>query len=251
MCMPGDPSESSGHRGNAYIDSGVFRNPLPRDRWFFGVFSMSNKELKETGTTTTALVCKDGVVMATEHRATAGTLIAHKKTQKLFMIDDNLGLTVAGLVGDAQLLARYITAEAELYRLKRNQPMSVKAASTLMANILSGRSYFPYWVQLIIAGVDDTGGHVYSLDAAGGNIEDEYVSTGSGSPYVYGVLEDNFKSGMTTSQGADLVIRAITAAMARDAASGDGIEVAIIDKKGFHLLTDKEVGERSKKMGLK
>ncbi|MCK4970361.1 MAG: proteasome subunit beta, partial [Thermoplasmata archaeon] len=73
-----------------------------------------SKELKQTGTTTTALVCKNGVVMATEHRATAGTLIAHKKTQKLFKIDDNLGLTVAGLVGDAQTLARYITAEAEL-----------------------------------------------------------------------------------------------------------------------------------------
>ncbi len=212
---------------------------------------MSNKELKETGTTTAALVCKNGVVMATEHRATAGTLIAHKKTQKLFRIDDNLGLTVAGLVGDAQLLARYITAEAELYRLKRNQMMSVKAASTMMSNILSSRTYFPYWVQLIIAGMDDSGGHVYSLDAAGGNIEDEYVSTGSGSPFVYGVLEDNFKSGMTTSEGADLVIRAITAAMARDAASGDGVEVAIIDKKGFNLLSEEEVKERAKKMGLK
>ena len=210
-----------------------------------------SKELKETGTTTTALVCKNGVVMATEHRATAGTLIAHKKTQKLFKIDDNLGLTVAGLVGDAQTLARYITAEAELYRLKRNQPMSVKAASTLMANILSGRAYFPYWVQLIIAGVDPSGGHVYSLDAAGGSIEDEYVSTGSGSPFVYGVLEDNFKSGLTTSEASDLVIRAITAAMARDAASGDGIEIAIINNKGFNLLTEKEINDRKKKIGLK
>lgn len=218
--------------------------------WFSGVFCMS-KELKETGTTTAALVCKGGVVMATEHRATSGTLIAHKKTQKLFKIDENLGLTVAGLVGDAQTLARYITAEAELYKLKRNQPMSVKAASTLMANILSGRTYFPYWVQLIIGGVDDSGGHVYSLDAAGGNIEDEYVSTGSGSPFVYGVLEDHFKAGMTTSEGADLLIRAVTAAMARDAASGNGVEVAIIDNKGFKILDEKEIGERAKKMGLK
>jgi proteasome beta subunit len=189
--------------------------------------------------------------MATEHRATAGHMIAHKNTQKLFKIDDNLGLTVAGLVGDAQTLARYITAEAELYRLKRNQPMSVKAASTMMANILSGRAYFPYWVQLIIGGVDDSGGHVYSLDAAGGSIEDEYVSTGSGSPFVYGVLEDNFKSGLTTSQASDLVIRAITAAMARDSASGDGIEIAIINNKGFNLLPEKEIKERAKKMGLK
>lgn len=228
----------------------VFPPTLPWERLFSGVFCMS-KELKETGTTTAALVCKDGVAVATEHRATAGTLIAHKKTKKLFRIDDNLGLTVAGLVGDAQQLARYITAEAELYRLKRNTSMSVKAASTLMANILAGRMYFPYWVQLIIAGVDESGGHVYSLDAAGGNIEDEYVSTGSGSPFVYGVLEDHYKGGMTTSDGVDLLIRAITAAMARDAASGDGVDVAIIDKKGFKLLTENEVKQRAKKMGLK
>jgi len=196
------------------------------------------------------MVCKNGVVVATEHRATAGTLIAHKKTQKLFRIDANLGLTVAGLVGDAQTLARYITAEAELYRLKRGKVMSVKAASTLMANILSGRAYFPYWVQLIIAGMDDSGPHVYSLDAAGGNIEDEYVSTGSGSPYVYGVLEDHFEQGMSCSDGADLAIRAITHAMARDSASGNGVEVAIIDNKGFTLLKTEEVEERAKKMGL-
>ena len=56
---------------------------------------MSNQELKQTGTTTAALVCKDGVVVATEHRATAGTLIAHKKTQKLFKIDDNLALVTS------------------------------------------------------------------------------------------------------------------------------------------------------------
>jgi len=210
---------------------------------------MSNQP-KETGTTTCAMVCKNGVVLATEHRATAGTLIAHKKTQKLFKVDGNLGLTVAGLVGDAQTLARYITAEAELYRLKRGKVMSVKAASTLMANILSGRAYFPYWVQLIIAGMDDSGPHVYSLDAAGGNIEDEYVSTGSGSPYVYGVLEDHFEQGMSCSDGADLAIRAITHAMARDSASGNGVEVAIIDNKGFTLLKTEEVEERAKKMGL-
>ena len=191
-----------------------------------------NEELKK-GTTTLGMVCKDGVVMGTEHRATMGTLIAHKTTKKLFKIDENLGLTVAGLVGDAQVLARYLSAEVELYKLKRSTSMSVKAASTLMANILSGRRYFPYWVALVIGGMDPEGGHVYSLDAAGGAIEDTYVTTGSGSPYVYGVLEDNYKDGLSASEGTDITIRALTAAMKRDAASGDGIDIAIITKKAF------------------
>ena len=208
-----------------------------------------NEELK-TGTTTLGLVCKDGVVMATERRATMGTLIAHKTTQKLFQIDDNLGLTVAGLVGDAQVLARYLSAEVELYKLKRSTSMTVRAASTLMANILSGRRYFPYWVALIIGGIDSEGGHVYSLDAAGGAIEDKYVTTGSGSPYVYGVLEDNYKDGLSASEGTDITIRALTAAMKRDAASGDGIDLAIIKKKEFKKLSEDEITERKKKLGL-
>ena len=214
-----------------------------------GVFLM-DKELK-TGTTTLGMVCKNCVVMASEHRATMGTLIAHKTTQKVFEIDKHLALTTAGLVGDAQVLARWLTAEAELYNLKRNQEMTVKAAATLMANILSGRRYFPYWVQLLIGGLDADGGHVYSLDAAGGAIPDNYITTGSGSPYVYGILEDYYKENMSSSDGIDLAIRAIHAAMKRDAASGNGITVVLIDQKGYQEIPDDKIIQRIKKMGLK
>ncbi|MDD4308397.1 MAG: archaeal proteasome endopeptidase complex subunit beta [Thermoplasmata archaeon] len=207
------------------------------------------QELKK-GTTTVGITCKDGVVIATEHRATMGTLIAHKKTQKLFKIDDNIGMTVAGLVGDAQTLARYCKAEAELYRLKRGSNMPIKSAATMLANILNGRSYYPYWVQLIVAGVDDDGYHVYSLDAAGGSIPDDYVTTGSGSPYVYGILEDYYKEGMSVSDGIDLAIRGLSAAMKRDSASGNGISVASITKKEFKELDEADVNKRIEKMKL-
>lgn len=204
----------------------------------------------ETGTTTLGLVCKDGVVLAADRRATAGYMIAHKRTKKVYRLDDNLGLTTAGLVGDLQSLARYITAEVELYKLRRNAPMPVDACATLTANILGGQRYFPYWVQLLIGGVDRNGGHVYSLDAAGGSLPDKFVSTGSGSPFVYGVLEDHYKEDITVDQGADLAIRAITASMKRDSASGEGIDVVVITQKdGYKLLDDKEVEKR--KTGMK
>lgn len=210
---------------------------------------MNEKNLKK-GTTTAGITYKDGVVIATEHRATMGMLIAHKTTQKLFQIDTHMGMTVAGLVGDAQVLVRWMKAEAEIYRLKHNEGMSVRGASTLMANILNGRKFYPFWVQLIIAGVDTSGAHVYSLDAAGGSIPDAYVSTGSGSPYVYGVLEDHFKNDMSRDEAIDLAIRGIHAAMKRDAASGNGIDVAFIDKNGYSLLTEDEISSRIEAMGL-
>src|SRR3990172_3871166 len=211
--------------------------------------SMEPREV-ETGTTTLGLSCKDGVVLAADRRATAGTMIAHKRTKKVFKIDDNLGLTTAGLVGDLQMLARYITAEAELYKLKRSLPMSVEAAATLTANILAGRRYFPYWVQLVIGGVDAKGSHVFSLDMAGGSLEDKWVSTGSGSPYVYGVLEDHWVDDMDVKTGVDLAIRAVTMAMRRDAASGEGIDVVAISRDGFKEVDDKEVEKRKAAMKL-
>lgn len=211
---------------------------------------MERREI-DTGTTTVGLACKDGVVLAADRRATAGTLIAHKRTKKVYRIDENLGLTTAGLVGDLQLLARYITAEAELYKLKRNLPMSVEGAATLTANILSGRRYFPYWVQLLIGGVDGKGSHVFSLDAAGGSIEDKYVSTGSGSPYVYGVLEDHWTDEIDVKAGIDLAIRAVHAAMKRDAVSGEGIDVVTITRDaGYKQLDEKDVDRRKTAMKL-
>lgn len=211
---------------------------------------MTDAEGIKTGTTTIGIVCKEGVVMATEMRATMGTLIAHKTTQKLFKIDDNLGLTVAGVVGDAQTLARYITAEVELYKLKRNQQMTVRSAATLTSNILAGSRFYPYYVGLILGGIDRDGGHVYSLDMVGGAIPDDYVTTGSGSPYVYGVLEDHYEKGLSVSDGQDLAIRALHAAMKRDAASGDGYSVASITKEGFVHLDEKDIQKRLAKMKL-
>jgi proteasome beta subunit len=205
---------------------------------------MTSDDVKKTGTTTLGMVCKNGVVIATEQRATMGTLIAHKTTKKLYKIDEHLALATAGLVGDLQTLARYLNAEANLYRLKRDSKMPVKSAATLMANIMNQRKFAPYYVQLILGGYDSTGGYVYALDAAGGSIPDKYTSAGSGSPYVYGVLEDNYKDDLSTDEGVDIAIRAITAAMNRDSASGGMISVAVIDKNGFKEIPEDEVKKR-------
>ena len=209
---------------------------------------MEEKDVIKTGTTTLGLVCKDSVVVATETRATMGTLIAHKTTKKLYKIDQHLALATAGLVGDLQVLARYLNAEANLYRLKRDTRIPVKSAATLMSNILNSRKFFPYYVQLILGGYDNTGGHVYSLDAAGGAIPDNYTAGGSGSPFVYGVLEDNYEEGMSTDAGIDLAIRAITAAKNRDSASGGKINIAVIAKDGFKEISEEDIKKRTEKL---
>ena len=190
------------------------------------------------GTTTIGLVCKDGVVLATERRATAGSFIANKSTQKLFKIDNNLGITVAGLVGDAQVLARYLKAEVALYRLRRGAQLTAEGAATLLANILSGNRMFPYYAWLILGGVDTKGGHVFSVDPAGGSIEDKFVSVGSGSSFAYGVLEEGYSRDMSVSDGVDLAIRGLTTAMKRDSASGDGYLINTITIKEYKEFSE-------------
>jgi len=206
-------------------------------------------DLKKTGTTILGMVCKDGVVIATERRATMGTLIAHKATKKLYQIDNHLALATAGLVGDLQVLSRYLSAEAKLYSLKRDAEMSVHSAATLLSNILNSRKFYPYYVQLILGGWDSAGGHVYSLDAAGGSIPDKYTAGGSGSPYAFGVLEDSFRDDMTINEGIELALRAITAAMGRDSASGNGTDIAVITEKEFKMIPEEEINKRLQKMG--
>jgi proteasome beta subunit len=126
--------------------------------------------------------------------------------------------------------------------------MPVKSAATLMSNIMNQRKFAPYFVQLIIGGFDDTGGYVYSLDAAGGAIPDKYTSAGSGSPYVFGVLEDNYNDDISIDQGINLAIRAITAAKSRDSASGGNIDIAIITKDGFREVSEEDMKKRLEKL---
>ncbi len=203
-----------------------------------------NDENKLKGTTTVGLKCSDGVVFATERRATMGNLIAHKVADKIFKIDDHIGATIAGGVGDAQTLMKYISAEVTLYRLRNGEQISVESAATLTANILHQSRFYPYFVQTLLGGIDDNGPALFSLDPAGGVIGDKMISTGSGSPIAYGVLEDRYRDDIDVEEGIDVAVRAIQSAMQRDAFSGNGVLVATVTKEGFKMLPEEEVERR-------
>ena len=130
------------------------------------------------GTTTVGVTCKDGIVFATERRASMGNLIAHKVADKIFKVDDHLGATIAGSVSDAQSLMKYIAAEVALYRLRNGAIMNVEAAATMTSNILHSSRFYPFYVQTLLGGVDDNGPALFSLDPTGGVIRDKMISTG-------------------------------------------------------------------------
>ncbi len=193
------------------------------------------------GTTTVGLACKDGVVLVTDTRATAGYLIASKTSRKVYAITENIGATVAGGVADTQDLVNILRAEARYFGLREGAPIGVRAAARLTANILHAYRLFPYLANLLVAGVDTAGPQVYFLDIDGSLTEEKIVSMGSGSPVAYGVLESEFREGMSTEEAVPIAVRALKAAMKRDIATGNEIMVATITKEGYKELSPAEI----------
>ncbi|MDI6847224.1 MAG: archaeal proteasome endopeptidase complex subunit beta [Candidatus Bathyarchaeia archaeon] len=192
------------------------------------------------GTTTIAVICRDGVILASDTRVTMGFYVAHKHGKKIYKIDDHLAMTISGTVADAQRTVDILTANAQLYKLNMDRPLPVSSAARLISNLLFSSRYAPLVTQVLIGGMDDTGPHVFSLDPFGSLTEEKCVATGSGSPIAYGVLEDRYKEDMSVKEILPIIVKAVDSAMKRDAASGDSFNVAIIDEKGYRELIEEE-----------
>ena len=193
------------------------------------------------GTTTCALTCTDGVVLAADTRASAGLFIADRHVMKIQRVDRHLAMTIAGGVADAQNLVDTMRYNANIYRFQSKELMPIKSASRLCSNILFNQRYFPYYVQIIMAGyTSEEGGQINNIDLFGSMTSEKFISTGSGSPVAYGYLESEYKEGMSVNEAYKVAMQAIAAAIRRNAGTGDNINVVIIDKNGYRELSKEQ-----------
>ncbi|EMA15892.1 archaeal proteasome endopeptidase complex subunit beta [Haloarcula sp. JP-Z28] len=188
----------------------------------------------KTGTTTVGLSTEDGVIIATDRRASlGGRFVSNKQVQKVEQIHPTAAMTLVGSVGGAQSFIRSLRAEADLYEVRRDEPLSIHALATLAGNFARGGPYFA--INPIVGGVDEEGSHVYSVDPAGGVLEDDYTVTGSGTMVATGTIEGQYDHGMSLSEARDLAIRAVNAAAERDTGSGNGVVLAEITDEGVEI----------------
>ncbi len=185
------------------------------------------------GATTVGVVFKDGVILAAEKRVTYGYFIMSRGGKKVFKVTDRIGVACAGLVGDMQILAREMEAQANLYSMDVGRSITVRSASKLLANVLFNRRYAPLITQTIVGGLDEEGASIYVLDVLGSLIPDKYAAVGSGTETAIGVIEESYKDNISQKDAKDLVIRAVKAAINRDAMSGDGLDILTITKDGI------------------
>ncbi len=186
----------------------------------------------EMGATTVGISCKDGVVLASEKRISYGYTIMSKAGKKVFLINGRIGIAFAGLISDAQAILRRLSAEVKLYELDYHSKMSVKSAAKLLSNILYSQRGFPAFAETIVGGVDQEGHKLFILDPLGSLIEDKFASLGTGGALAISVIEQEYKDEMTIKDGKELAVKAVKAAISRDIASGDGVDVVIISKEG-------------------
>jgi len=208
---------------------------------------MGNEEkMIKTGTTTVGIVCKEGVVLAADKRSSAGYMVANRRQEKLVIINERVAVAQAGLVSDAQLLSRLLTAELKLKDLRTGRQSTATEAANLLAGMLYSNIRKPAMFQSIVgfllAGSDQHGHHLFELGIDGSITKNpDFASDGSGSIFALGVLETLYKKDMSIDEGIDLAIKSVNAALKRDIATGNGIDIITVTADGTKKVLTKEL----------
>ena len=198
------------------------------------VDSHGEAAVNKTGTTTVGVSTDEGVVIGTDRRASlGGRFVSNKNVQKVEQIHPTAALTLVGSVGGAQSFIRTLRAEVNLYEARRGTEMSMQALATLAGNFARGGPFLA--INPVLGGVDDEGSHIYAIDPSGSVMEEEYNATGSGSPFAYGVLEQQYEEGMSNEEAETVAAHAVKSAVERDTASGNGIIVSTITDEGVTI----------------
>jgi len=210
-----------------------------------------DENIVKTGTTTIGILCKEGIILAADKRATAGYLIVDKHVDKIYKITDNIAVTIAGSVSDVQLLVKLIKAEITIKKMRTEKEPTVKETANLLARMVYANirrfSLIPGISHFIIGGKDKTGFHLYDIFPDGSVTEcKDFLSTGSGSVMAYGVLETLYEKDLTLDECVKLAIKSVNAAIQRDIGSGQGIDVVAITNAGIKKVLTKELDTKIK-----
>ena len=199
-------------------------------------------------TTIIGMICKDGLVLAADKRATAD-FVVDKRAKKINIINDRMATLQTGVVSDCQLFTKLLRAEIRIKDLQTDRLTTAQEAASLLAGIVYDNVRRPAMFQSIagflFGGRDQLGYHLFSLGIDGSVIKsDDYVASGSGSVFALGVLESSYKKHMSLAEGTKVAVAAVNAAVQRDMGSGNGIDVVTITERGIEKTVEKELVAR-------
>lgn len=188
------------------------------------------------GATAVGITYDNGILLASEKRVSYGNFVVNKNTKKTFTVTDHVGAACAGMVADMQVLVRQVSALSKIRRLETRRDVEPNSVAKLMSVIMFERRYFPLLTQVIVGGITDKP-EIYTLDPLGSVLPDRYAAVGTGAEMALGVMDADYSENLDEEKATSLALRSIRSSIQRDSASGDGIDMLIINKDGKKELS--------------
>ncbi len=208
-------------------------------------------ETVRRGTLALGIKSNDGVILAVEEKTRK--LQVSNVTQKIFQIDEHIGLAAAGYIPDARTQVDHARFFAQSNRLIYDEPVDVEGVAKNLADMAQQYTQYagvrPYGVALIIAGVDKNGVGLYLTDPSGTYIGYDAVAIGAGSEQVTEHLEKNYKNNLTLDEASTLAIESIFM-VSEEKTGTKHIRLAFIDNKTklLRMIPQEEIERYSEKV---
>ncbi|KAK5854728.1 hypothetical protein PBY51_004899 [Eleginops maclovinus] len=189
-----------------------------------------SEEVK-TGTTIIAIEYKGGVVLGSDSRVSAGESVVNRVMNKLSPLHDKIYCALSGSAADAQTIAEMVNYQLDVHSIEIDKDPKVCSAATLVRNI-SYKYKEELSAHLIVAGWDRTDGGQVFATLNGLLTRQPFAVGGSGSFYVYGFVDAEYRKDMTKEECQQFVINTLSLAMNRDGSSGGVAYIVSIDEHG-------------------
>ncbi|ODV96505.1 hypothetical protein PACTADRAFT_49837 [Pachysolen tannophilus NRRL Y-2460] len=187
------------------------------------------------GTSIMAVTFKDGVILGADSRTTTGAYIANRVTDKLTQVHDTIFCCRSGSAADTQAITDVVRYHLQMYTAQNGKPTTKIAASLFQELCYTNKDHLT--AGIICAGYDEKKkGSVYSIPIGGSIHQQDYAIAGSGSTFIYGYCNKNFKKNMTKDETVNFIKTSLSQAIKWDGSSGGVIRLVILTKDGIERL---------------
>jgi len=195
------------------------------------------------GTTIIAAEFDGGVILGADTRTSSGSFIVHRNSNKITDVASHICCLRSGSSADTQAITDVVKYHLEVYQMEHGCLAPVHVGAQVFRDMCY-RYRDDFTAGIIIAGWDKKlGGQVYTVPLGGMIVRRPLGAGGSGSTYIYGYLDQNYRTGMSREECEEFIKNAVALAISRDGSSGGCIRLATITEAGVErkLLTGEQV----------
>ena len=194
-----------------------------------------NQQEVNLGTTLVAICYNDGVVVGADTRTSVGSYVSNRYADKIATILQTAVICRSGSAADTQHLAEMANIEfRERYYRFRVLPSVSQIAHLLRSQISQDMA-----ASLICAGYEAGEGCIYSISPNGSLLKEDqgFAVSGSGSTFILGHMDNNYRRDMNEQEAIDFVVNAIRLAIDRDGSSGGFVRIHVVNRDGSKVST--------------